>query len=110
MLRKVMLNNFPSNWDSFLFEFSLLVIVLRFDVICRFFDLSVQPRWPKGLFNLSSLHVGIDHDEIIFNHFELFQLIQPLLSLFHVFVALQKIVLDPVLNRVECQRYYNHHK
>lgn len=105
-----MFNNFASNWDSLLFEFSLLVIVLRFDVVCGFFNLSVQSRWSKCLFNLPSLHVGVNHDEIILDHLELFQLVESLLSLLHVFVALQEIVLDPVLNRVQGQRDYYHHK
>jgi hypothetical protein len=105
-----MFNNLTSDWYRFLFEFSLLIIVLRLDVICGFFNLSVQSRWSQCLFNLPSLHVGVNHDEIIFNHFELFELVESLLPLLHVFVALQEIVLDPVLYRVQSQRYYNHHK
>ena len=105
-----MLYNLTSNWYCLLFEFSFLIIVLRLDVICCLLDLPVQPRWSKCLFNLPSLHVGVYHNEIIFYHFELFQLVQPLLSLLHVFVALQEIILDPVLYRVQSQRYYNHHK
>ena len=105
-----MFDDFTAERNGFFFEFSLLIIVLGLYVIGRLFNLSIEPRRSESLFNFPSFHIGIDHNEIVLDHLELLELVKPLLPLLHVFVALEEIVLDPVLDRVKSQRDYDHHK
>ena len=101
-LGEVMFDDFCIFRDGFFFKFSLLIIVVRLNIVGSFFNLSVETHLPLLPFVVNILEA-----------INFLLLIKVFLSLEHLskdLITRKEVILNPILDRIQYQWEKNHHK